>query len=407
MIPTRLHAALDAVSAAALVALARALGWPGRLHAPLIGAGVGVASYSMPTRYRRGSTAPLSMERHLTLDALQGAGFCAAAALMTREPPEVRAALAGYGLFSLAAAMLTDRPERSQHRMGRQVPMPRGALARPLRDGPAREVAPGVAYRRLGIVNVGFLGPPGAGDRNWVLIDAGLPGTASLIEAAAAARFGPGARPAAIVMTHGHFDHVGALETLAERWDAPVFAHPLEHPYLDGTRAYPPGDPSVGGGAMAAMAGLYPTAPVDVGPRLRALPADGSVAGTRDWRWLHTPGHAPGHVSFWRARDRTLLAGDAVVTTRQESAYAAITQAPEIHGPPAYFTIEWDAARDSARRIADLAPALLLSGHGAPMAGPGMRAGLDRLAREFDRLAVPHGARYAERPARLGEGAYR
>ena len=407
MIPTRLHAALDAVSAAALVALPRMLGWPGRLHAPLMAAGAGVAGYSLLTRYRRGSAAPMSMERHLTLDALQGAGFCAAAALMTREPPEVRAAFAGYGLFSLAAAMLTDRPERSQHRMGRQVPMPRQALARPLRDGPAREVAPGVAYRRLGIVNVGFLGPLGAGDRNWVLIDAGLPGTASLIEAAAAARFGPGARPAAIVMTHGHFDHVGALETLAERWDAPVFAHPLEHPYLDGTRAYPPGDPSVGGGAMAAMAGLYPTAPVDVGPRLRALPADGSVPGTRDWRWLHTPGHAPGHVSFWRARDRTLLAGDAVVTTRQESAYAAITQAPEIHGPPAYFTTEWDAARASARRIADLAPALLLSGHGAPMAGPGMRAGLDRLAREFDRLAVPHGARYAERPARPGEGAYR
>ena len=46
----------------------------------------------------------------------------------------------------------------------------------------------------------------------------------------------------AIVMTHGHFDHVGALEDLAEEWDTPVDAHPLEHPYLDGKASYPPGD---------------------------------------------------------------------------------------------------------------------------------------------------------------------
>ena len=400
MIPTRLHAALDAASVVALVAGPRGLGWPDRLHAPLAAAGAGVAGYNLLTRYRRGSSAPLSMKQHLTLDALQGAAFCAVAALMTRETPATRAVFAGYGLFSLAAALLTDRPERSQRRMGRQVPMPRAALARNVRGGSAREVAPGVAYRRLGIVNVAFLGPQGASDRNWVLVDAGMPGTAHLIAEAAAERFGPDARPAAIVMTHGHFDHVGALETLADRWDAPVYAHPQEHPYLDGARAYPPGDPSVGGGAMAALAGLYPTAPVDVGARLRALPEDGSVPGTKDWRWLHTPGHAPGHVSFWRARDRTLVAGDAVVTTRQESAYAALTQAPEIHGPPAYFTTEWDKARDSARRLADLAPNLILSGHGAPMAGARMRAGLERLARAFDSLAVPHGARYAERPAR-------
>jgi hypothetical protein len=48
-----------------------------------------------------------------------------------------------------------------------------------------------------------------------------------------------GARPAAIVMTHGHFDHVGALASLAERWDVPIYAHPLELPYLDGRSSYP------------------------------------------------------------------------------------------------------------------------------------------------------------------------
>src|SRR3954465_14101308 len=97
------------------------------------------------------------------------------------------------------------------------------------------EIAPDLAYRRLAIVNVVLYGKPKAGDRNWVLIDAGLFGTKSLIENAAAERFGADARPSAIVLTHGHFDHVGVLEDLAEQWDVPVFAHPLEFPYLNGT----------------------------------------------------------------------------------------------------------------------------------------------------------------------------
>ena len=51
-----------------------------------------------------------------------------------------------------------------------------------------------------------------AGDRQWTLIDAGVPGLSGLIESAASERFGQDARPAAIVMTHGHFDHVGVLK---------------------------------------------------------------------------------------------------------------------------------------------------------------------------------------------------
>jgi glyoxylase-like metal-dependent hydrolase (beta-lactamase superfamily II) len=271
-----------------------------------------------------------------------------------------------------------------------------------------RIIAPDIAYRRILFVNVVFLGPAEAGDRGWVLVDAGLPASRGTIVEAAEARFGAGARPSAILLTHGHFDHVGVLEDLAAQWDAPVFAHPLEHPYLNGTAAYPAPDPGVGGGLVARLSPLFPTKPVDVADRLAPLPEDGTVPTLAGWRWIHTPGHAPGHVSFWRESDRSLVAGDAFVTTAQESAYAALTQEPELHGPPMYLTTAWDDARRSVEALAALRPDRVVTGHGRPMQGPEMRRALDALARDFDAVAVPRSGRYVADPAKPEDGsAYR
>jgi glyoxylase-like metal-dependent hydrolase (beta-lactamase superfamily II) len=294
--------------------------------------------------------------------------------------------------------------------MTRQIPLSSEASAlEPALDAARKDrthqLQPDLAYRRLGIVNVVFYGPRQAGDRAWVLIDAGLPGTKGMIARAAAERFGSNARPAAIVMTHGHFDHVGALEDLAREWDAPVYAHPLEHPYLGGRASYPPGDPSVGGGLMAALARLYPRGPVDVGARLQALPDDGTLPGMPGWRWLHTPGHSVGHVSLWRETDRSLIVGDAFVTTAQESAYAVAVQRAEMHGPPMYYTVEWDKAEQSVARLAELEPEIVVTGHGVPMRGAEMRAALHRLAREFVHIAVPDKGRYLRTPARAEDGS--
>jgi glyoxylase-like metal-dependent hydrolase (beta-lactamase superfamily II) len=257
------------------------------------------------------------------------------------------------------------------------------------------ELLPDLAYRRLGIVNIAFYGNKSDAGGHWVLIDAGLQTTAHLILSAAAERFGSDSKPAAIVMTHGHFDHVGALKTLVERWDVPIYAHALEIPFLDASVSYPPADPAVGNGLMARLSPLFPRGPVDVSPWLKKLPADGTVPEMPGWKWLHTPGHAPGHISLWRPADRTLVAGDAIVTTRQESVYAALRQTPEMHGPPQYFTPDWKAAESSVRLLAALEPELVLTGHGVPMHGPHMRAALRQLAENFFTVAVPEHGKYS------------
>ncbi len=273
--------------------------------------------------------------------------------------------------------------------MAQQVPVGSQAQVEHANDGPLNEVTHDVAYQRLGIVNVVYFGAAGATAGQWVLIDAGLMGTAGFIRRAVEQRFGPASPPAAIVMTHGHFDHVGALEELAQAWQVPVFAHQLELPYLDGSQSYPPPDPTVGGGLMAAAAGLYPRGPVDVSGHLQTLPQDGSVPGMPGWQWLATPGHTPGHISLWRETDRTLIAGDAFITTAQESAYAVLTQKPELHGPPMYFTPDWRQAKQSVELLAELEPQRVITGHGPPLEGPELRIALHTLARDFDEVAVP------------------
>ena len=291
--------------------------------------------------------------------------------------------------------------------MDKQIPVDAAARADVKDQDGLHEVVPDLAYQRQIFVNVVFHGMPGSG-RMWTLIDTGLHGSAATIVKHAEHRFGAKRPPAAIILTHGHFDHVGALETLAMRWQVPVYAHSAEMPYLDGTAAYPKPDPSVGGGMMAALSPLYPRGPVNVRQWLRALPEDGSVPGMSGWQWIHTPGHTPGHVSLWRPSDRTLIVGDAFVTTKQESAYAAmITQRPELHGPPQYFTPDWNAAKQSVNRLANLEPEVIITGHGMAMRGPEMREALRSLAENFDTVAVPERGRYVDAPAsRENGGAY-
>lgn len=268
-------------------------------------------------------------------------------------------------------------------------------------SGMGIEVAPGVYSYTIQIVNIVLVEMTGT--NGFVLIDAGMPGSAKEIADAVSERFGADRRPEAILLTHGHFDHVGALIELVREWDVPVYAHEAELPYLTGKQSYPEPDPSVEGGLVAKLSMLFPNEPVDVGDRVQVLPADGSVPFLPDFRWIPTPGHTPGHVSFFREKDRVLIAGDAFVTVKQESLYSVFTQELELHGPPRYFTTDWQAAEDSVRRLEALKPEIAVTGHGMPIAGDRLARDLKQLVDTFEQVAIPDYGRYVDDTPQTGD----
>ncbi|ANE45672.1 metallo-beta-lactamase family protein [Paenibacillus swuensis] len=259
-------------------------------------------------------------------------------------------------------------------------------------SGEGQEVLPDLYCLPVQIVNVCYIGDA---ERGGVLVDAAMPRSAETLMRGAEERFG-GMKPRAIILTHGHFDHVGAIVDLVKKWGVPVYAHELELPYLTGKADYPPADPTVDGGMVTELSPLFPNEGINLEGHVHALPADGTVPELPEWRWIHTPGHTPGHISLFRERDRALIAGDAFVTVKQESLYKVITQEQEISGPPKYFTTDWAAAKASVRALADLRPLVAITGHGIPMTGDELLVNLERLAADFDTIAVPEHGRYVD-----------
>ncbi len=102
---------------------------------------------------------------------------------------------------------------------------------------PLDNIAPGVKGLRILFVNVFAISAP---DNNWTLIDTGLFMSAGKIKHWTEQHFGKGSKPQCIILTHGHFDHVGSVKDLAEEWNVPVYAHEKEFPYLTGHAKYPP-----------------------------------------------------------------------------------------------------------------------------------------------------------------------
>ena len=239
--------------------------------------------------------------------------------------------------------------------------------------------------------------------RGWVLVDTGLPGFAGRIRAAAEARFGPGAPPRAILLTHGHFDHAGNAQALAEYWDVAVRAHRLEWPFLTGRAKYPPYDVTAPG-LFAFLSRFFPrSSTARLGGRLRDIEGALRELGLDDWTCLHTPGHCAGHVSFFRAGDGVLLAGDSVATVDLDSLPALVSKRKALSRPPTPATTDWAQAAASVTRLAALRPRIVAAGHGEPVHDDVA----DQLQRFADRFPAPEHGRYAHAPAVTDETGIR
>ncbi len=98
----------------------------------------------------------------------------------------------------------------------------------------------------------------------------------------------------AILLTHGHFDHMLAAEELQKRTGVPVYVHPLDAPMLSD-----------------ASLSAY-------NPEVSSLPQPGHIACTAypeslfGFRVLHTPGHTPGSVCLYHEGEKVLFSGDTL-----------------------------------------------------------------------------------------------
>ena len=237
--------------------------------------------------------------------------------------------------------------------------------------------------------------------RSWTLIDAGWAKDGPSIKRAAESLFGPDMPPTAILLTHVHPDHAGSALELARIWDCPVYVHPDELPLANGdfaaiTKYAGPLDHWVVLPLMRAVgrrrreALLARSSLRDVA---RPLEPSARVPDLPGWESIPTPGHTPGHVSFFRASDRVLITGDAVVTLKLNSLTGLLLQRPGLSGPPWYTSWSWRAARESVATLARLEPNVLAGGHGTPMTGSGTAGALRAFADQLSGREAKPGAK--------------
>lgn len=170
------------------------------------------------------------------------------------------------------------------------------------------------------------------------LVDAGIPMmTKGIIHFLEQLNEGPLLR---ILLTHGHSDHVGAVKGILKIYEVPVYAHPIEIPYMEGEAVYP---------KRKKLENNLPktlTKPL-LEDGLRSLNKIGGLTP------YFTPGHSPGHVVYYHEQDQVLLAGDLFTSKKGK-----------LKQPMSAFTADMKQAVASASIISQLKPKQLEVCHG-------------------------------------------
>jgi glyoxylase-like metal-dependent hydrolase (beta-lactamase superfamily II) len=190
-------------------------------------------------------------------------------------------------------------------------------------------------------------------DDGLTLIDALLPGSADGILQAAQEAGAPIRR---IVLTHAHMDHVGAVDDLYQRLpDAELLVSARSARFLRGDMSLDPDEP------QAKLRGGYRTCETTPAFELNEGDTIGSL------QVIAAPGHTPGQIALLDARDQTLIAGDALSTQGGVTVSGKIVW---LFPLPAFATWHKPSALDTARKLRELEPSRLATGHGPVVENP-------------------------------------
>lgn len=214
---------------------------------------------------------------------------------------------------------------------------------------------------------------------NWILlregdgltlIDAGYPGDAPQVADDVRALVGSPSRIRAVLVTHGHVDHIGPLPGLLKHWDVPVLAHPAEVANLRGEAHDQAGPADVLRNlGRPGMAGWLSMVLRNGGLSHVALPTaapietDGPLDIPGRPELVLTPGHSLGHAAFLLRNAGILVSGDALITGHPLSG----TEGPQML--PEFFARDPRRALATLDAFADLPVGLILPGHGDPWRG--------------------------------------
>ncbi len=224
------------------------------------------------------------------------------------------------------------------------------------------ELVPGFHWIDTGAANVYLC----VDEDGLTLVDAAMPGKTDLIFNYLSRVGHHQSDIRRILITHADRDHAGSLADLQARTGATVFAGALTADLLRQGKS-PAHMPRL----VQWILDRWPYAPVD--PRvIEILTGGDGLPVLGGLQVLPTPGHTLDHHAFYSPTTGILLAGDALNTRRHR---LQVT-------PPA-ITADMAAARRSARRLLELAPAVLACGHGPPLHGHKDEV-LLRLARQLD-----------------------
>jgi glyoxylase-like metal-dependent hydrolase (beta-lactamase superfamily II) len=114
----------------------------------------------------------------------------------------------------------------------------------------------------------------------------------------------------AILLTHCHFDHVGAVAPVAKATGAPVYCPQIEVPILQDIMAYVPWP------GFGPFESWDPEHTVAGGETLQLAGFDVEV--------LFTPGHSPGHVTYAIADENALFSGDRIAGSGGDGSTTAL-----------------------------------------------------------------------------------